>query len=77
MFAGAWAEVKIATNGTFNLTKSKQSGIWRKVGDAYIIQASSKAPENKLTMLDDKHMNIVFNDPNIGLLRFYFLKSKK
>jgi len=77
MFAGAWAEVKFASDGTFDLSKAKQSGIWRKVGDTYIIQASKKAPENKLTILDDKHMNIVFNDPNIGVLRFYFQKSVK
>ena len=77
MFAGAWVEVKFSSDGTFDLPKAKQSGIWKKVGDVYILQVFKKALENRLTILDDKHMNIVFNDPNIGVLTFYFQKSVK
>ena len=77
LFAGAWSEVKFASDGTFSLSKAKQDGIWKKSGDSYIIQASAKAPENRLTILDAGHMKIVFNDPNLGVFTFYFFKQKK
>jgi len=77
MFASAWNDVAFAANGTFDLPKAKQKGIWKKQGDIYIVQSSKKAPENKLTMLDDSHMKIVFDDPKIGLMTFYFLRFIK
>ena len=77
MFVGTWAEVVFSADGTFKLIKAKQNGIWKKTGDTYIIQSSAKAPENKLTMLDDSHMKIMFDNPDLGVLIFHFQQSKK
>ena len=77
LFADMWSKVVFASNGTFKLIKDKQKGIWKKREDRYIIQASSKAPKNRLIILDKRHMKIIFNDANIGKLIFYFKKEDK
>lgn len=77
LFAHAWNEVKFAPDGTFSLPKDKQGGIWKKSEESYIIQASTKAPVNRLTILDTRHMKIVFDDPKLAVHTFYFLRQKR
>lgn len=75
MFADMWSHVVFNTDGTFQLIDAKQKGIWKENGDAYVVQASVKAPSNKVVIVDKKHMKILFDDAHVGLLTFYFKKS--